>query len=336
MALCGCASWQRAPLDATAGLYDEATLRYEIDAAKLGTPMVAARVEAQQVSYDAIPTTPVAGQCTGVLVVEYPCAEAAPGMARATVEVHAAEARIVAGENMAAALWRRVRRRAGGGGQTHEKWVLDIPRSQLDAVVERLNQGGFFGEQAEVPGGVELAVTLSGAKTKKTWTQLPELDALVTRVRGQGQLVEYERPAGAARWGSLDRLLAARAAEERRTGSLWPTGTAPQIAARVPGGAFPMPSSPAMSAPAMVAARPQVSAVQPVSYLAPVQGQPAGGNLGSPQPEIVPLPPVGGAAALVAPAAKPANVPPEMPLSAVGAPVGDVARLPSPPANVWR
>ena len=90
----GCANWRQAPLQATAGIYDRATLRYESDAAAQGVALPVARVDRSQVTYEALPTVPIHGQCRSTLLVEYPHPDGRAGMAQATVELTAAAPRL--------------------------------------------------------------------------------------------------------------------------------------------------------------------------------------------------------------------------------------------------
>jgi hypothetical protein len=55
-------------------------------------------------------------------------------------------------------------------------------------IVSRLHTSGYFAgyEKAE---GTEIETELDGSKVSKSWHQIPEMDALVVRVRTEGRLV---------------------------------------------------------------------------------------------------------------------------------------------------
>ncbi|MBX7168304.1 MAG: hypothetical protein K1X74_18355 [Pirellulales bacterium] len=298
----GCSSWRQAPLHATAGIYDQATLRYESDAATQGVALPVARVDRSQVSYEALPTSPVKGQCQSTLVLEYPHPKGHAGMARATVELQASPAQVVAGDASLTSgepkpWWQFDWPGRRKPPQVYEKWVLDVPRAQVDQVLDRLNQAGYFDRDLKASdSGVELAVTLSDKRTKKAWRSVPELEALAQQARLQGQLVGYERN-GTLPTGPFNPALLPRSAQPQvvqqsalRAGS--------QFAAARPALAANMPTR----LPPVAAGVSTAAAVQPASYQSPQ-------NAGR-------------------------VAPPELPL--VPQTVGGVARLPSPPAGIWR
>lgn len=193
----GCANRsQQMPLDASAGLYDRATLEYRLDAGRLNSPLAVARIEGQLVSYDQLASPPVADHCIGTLKIQYPHPEGRLSAARVTLEV-VAQAHASAAAAGANVTWWRRWLPGGSSPATHpaasEVWQLDIPKGELDALVARLQGQGFFEAAAPAGSGVQLSLNLNAAHLSKPWTPVPELDTLMLRARSQGRLVNYTR-----------------------------------------------------------------------------------------------------------------------------------------------
>ena len=70
-------------------------------------------------------------------------------------------------------------------GETYSE--LDLPKSELDAILAELNSHGFFAEHGR-PSDAEsqLEVRLNRRWTSKRWGYVPALDALTTRVCEEG------------------------------------------------------------------------------------------------------------------------------------------------------
>ena len=78
-----------------------------------------------------------------------------------------------------------------------EVWLLDLPESQIDTIVARLENSNFFNKRIRVPHPeIFLAARIDkrGA-VGKNYNAVTELDALVLRVRQEGQLVSSSRSA---------------------------------------------------------------------------------------------------------------------------------------------
>lgn len=196
--LSGCASWPQAkpPLDASAGLFDSATLVYRLDASRLGVPLAVARVEGQRVAYEELASGPRPGESTGTLQLTYPHPSGRANLAQAKVIIESGAA-----ATDDATPWFLNRALAQPQSVAREVWVLDITRNELGALVQTLQNVGFFQEGA-FKGGVEITAQLNLTKIKKDWQPVPQLDELMRRVRSQGQLVSYSR-------GQADRPLPA-------------------------------------------------------------------------------------------------------------------------------
>lgn len=173
----GCNSLpSRVPLDAKAGLYEKAVLSYRVDAGQLSIPLAVSRIEGQMVSYDEVPSAATPNRSTGLLLLTYPHPAERAGMVEAKVVI-------------ACAVDIKSNQPAG----FREEWVLDIPKSELDTLYAQLRGLSFFSASPHPTPGIEITSTLNGKKVQKLWQTVPEFEALMQRVRRDGQLAAYER-----------------------------------------------------------------------------------------------------------------------------------------------
>jgi hypothetical protein len=192
-AVAGCSVFKsgNVPLDSSAGLFDKARLRYEVDTDRVNSTAAPRRGEGQLVSYQqqATPRLPVNARAS--VDIRYPHPNKREGMAQVQVRIksHAGK------KSAEAPAWKRwwlstrdVLPGWNDAGSANETWVLDIPKSELATIVSRLNTSGYFAgyEKSE---GTEIVTELDGSKVAKSWHQVPEIDALVMRVRTEGRLV---------------------------------------------------------------------------------------------------------------------------------------------------
>lgn len=204
--LSGCAGPRGSQVrrDAAAALYDRATLQYELDASELNLPLALTQVEGQLVSYESIPSHPIPGTTRGKLTVSYPHPNGQPGLALARVDITSD----IAGDTASVApppsglgqavrkLGRSARDTITGddSGAIAESWELTISKAELDAVVIGLNKSGYFNDLEPGGTGATISAKLDGGRLEQRWEPVPELDALMRRVRNDGQLVAYRRP----------------------------------------------------------------------------------------------------------------------------------------------
>ena len=208
----GCASmpWEKVPLDAATGLYETASLTYRVDAGTLQQPLDVLKLEAQQVSYEQVASSPLPEQTTGTLTVTYPHPAGRVGMAQARFALSSISQATKSEKKSSSwnplSLAKSKKQPAapqpqtevqGGQPELYECWVLDITSAESDQLFNVLANQGFY--QTDRPGakGVQLSARINGKEQHKTWDQTPEFNALIQRIRRDGQLVAYNRPAAA-------------------------------------------------------------------------------------------------------------------------------------------
>ncbi len=81
-----------------------------------------------------------------------------------------------------------------------EIWVLDVPRQQVDELIDELKRAGYFTPQQRTQPGTQLEVEVDRVHSVKAWTPEPRLDDFVSRVRNEGTLMGF----------TSDRLAAAK------------------------------------------------------------------------------------------------------------------------------
>lgn len=177
------------------GLYRSALVSYQVDAGGVSPSNAAGR----QVSFQAPP--PESQAPARRLSIQYPHPRGLAGLALAEVVIESAAPEPAAGGTSAWRRWiaaaDRAARNTLPGVQwadgVEEAWALDIPRSDLDRVLARLAEAGYFHGRPGAGDEVELSATLDGASLNKRWGRVGELEALMERVRQEGQLVSYTR-----------------------------------------------------------------------------------------------------------------------------------------------
>ncbi len=203
----GCSSlpWAKVPLDATAGFYDSASLTYRVDAGALQQSLDVSRVERQQVSYEQVASSPQANQSIGTLSVIYPHPLGRSGLAQAQFTLASG---VPGNSASGTSRWNPFKKKkpvqqlslstAGPLGEIEERWALDVPVNESNQLFKMLATQGFY--ETERPGavGVQLSARINGREVSKNWDQVPELNALVLRVRREGQLIAYHRASAAA------------------------------------------------------------------------------------------------------------------------------------------
>jgi hypothetical protein len=215
LALCltsGCGSlsvavpWKKMPLDASAGFYESASIVYRLDAGKMEQPLDVARVEGQKILFEQVASSPLADQSIGTLTVTFPHPGGRPGLAQAKFAIDSIPGK--APKPAATRRWNPLSRKPPGPPaptslvtsqpEVHEMWVLDIPAAESDQYFKLLAAQSFYNTERPGTGAAQLTVTINGSQVRKPWEQVPQFGALAQRVRRDGRLVAYSRPAAQA------------------------------------------------------------------------------------------------------------------------------------------
>lgn len=198
--------WKKMPLDASAGFYESASIVYRLDAGKMEQPLDVARVEGQKILFEQVASSPLADQSIGTLTVTYPHPGGRAGLAQAKFAIDSLPGKTP--KTTATGGWNPLSRKppnppAPKGLVTtqpeiHEMWVLDIPAAESDQYFKLLAAQSFYNTERPGTGAAQLTVTINGNQVQKPWEQVPQLGALAQRVRRDGRLVAYSRPAAQA------------------------------------------------------------------------------------------------------------------------------------------
>lgn len=203
----GCESLQprSVQIDAASGRYQSAQLTYQLDTGRLSQPVQTARIAGQQVSYQQQPSSPLPDRSLARLSVQYPHPRGKADFALAEVIIESDPRPVKGSSGVDKSSWQRFTSAFSEamndilpgmkyGDGVREAWALDIPKSDLDQLVGELANSGYFSYGPETKPGIEVFTRLDGKIIRKTWRQVPALDAFIERVRHEGQLVSYKRP----------------------------------------------------------------------------------------------------------------------------------------------
>jgi hypothetical protein len=198
--------WKKMPLDASAGFYESANIVYRLDAGKMEQPLDVARVEGQKILFEQVASSPLAEQSIGTLTVTYPHPGGRPGVAQVKFAIDSIPGK--APKPAATRSWNPLSRKpptppkptalVTSQPEIHEMWVLDIPAAESDQYFKLLAAQSFYNTERPGTGAAQLTVTINGSQVRKPWEQVPQLGALAQRVRRDGRLVAYSRPAAQA------------------------------------------------------------------------------------------------------------------------------------------
>ncbi len=178
----------------------EVDISYRLDASQLNIPVAVTRVEGQLVSYDKVAGSLSPDRTVGSLRILFPCADAPPGYARAEVQIDAAplpKTMQIDEPAQGSASWyqRLSPPRESTATVSHETWALNLPKAELDQLLGVLATPGSVTtvKQAQ-SAGAALTTHFNGHHCQGACRPVPELDALMRRIRDHGQLVAYSRP----------------------------------------------------------------------------------------------------------------------------------------------
>lgn len=187
-AMAGCSGLRSKPLlDSAAGMFDKAELSYRVETARVDP--AAPRVEGQLVSYQPDAGKPLPAGSVADVQIAFPHPQKREGYAQVTVRLFDAPS---AGDTGRLGQWWKSSLKwtgLSGEGVPQETWVLDLPQNELAGIINDLHNSGFFTSYDKPTEGARIQTQLDGAKVNKTWRQVPQLDALIVRVRSQGRLL---------------------------------------------------------------------------------------------------------------------------------------------------
>lgn len=193
LATAGCSALKpEIPLDASAGMFDRASIAYRVEAARINTARPAAR-EGQLVSYTTAPSAPLPANSVASVQVKYPHPDKKPGAAQVVVRIEDAA-------GTSAWSWKHWLAVASGHryeNRALETWTLDIPHNEVAQIVNGLQTAGYFQDYEKSADAARVETELDGVEMNKSWRQVPELDALIVRVRTEGRLIASLKAPGA-------------------------------------------------------------------------------------------------------------------------------------------
>jgi hypothetical protein len=181
---------------------ETAEIEYRLDASQLHAPVAVARVEGQQVCYDEVASSLLPDRTVGTLKIVYPSADAPAGFARAEVRVTSDSLPKMPQVDEASSKGRGWLSRFGKPHDTDtsvkETWAFDLPKQDLDALLNRLaTPGSVTIPKKGDPAAGNISTLFNDRRSAGSCQPIPELDALMRKVRNEGQLVAYSKPLSA-------------------------------------------------------------------------------------------------------------------------------------------
>lgn len=187
-AMAGCSAFNRGKprLDSSAGMFDQAEVSYRVDAARLNAM---SRPEGQLVSYQPDSAAKLPAGAEAEVEIVFPHPDKREGYAEVTVRVFGNKNN--SEEGRFSQWWKSGLKMSGFSASSValEVWALDVPQNDVAGIINSLHNTGYFTSYDKPAEGVKIETVLDGAKVSKTWRQVPQLDALIVRVRTQGRLL---------------------------------------------------------------------------------------------------------------------------------------------------
>jgi hypothetical protein len=160
---------------------------YRVETAKLNAPP-RKPVEGQLVSYQPAVENRLPEDAVANVRIAYPHPEKRDGYAQVIVRFERSGKSAQSGRF--AKWWHSAKSRWSSSEESCETWVLDIPHNELAKLVNDLHNNGFFAGYKTAAEGTQVQAKLNDAKVvSKTWRQVPQLDALIYRVRNEGRRI---------------------------------------------------------------------------------------------------------------------------------------------------
>jgi hypothetical protein len=162
-------------------LYKALTVSYELDGASRGLPFTGAQlVTANYQEGEDHGAFAAANWARASLNLTYPHPEGKAGLVRATLRLSPQPSSGVVTATVAIPTDRR----------DEEIWILDLPRTEVDALVKDLVQGGMFSQGTPTQDASLEVRTEQGIMVRRTWSS-PALEELMVRVYHEGWLCGF-------------------------------------------------------------------------------------------------------------------------------------------------
>jgi hypothetical protein len=200
----GCSTFNRNDLadNSAAVPTPRVRLTYRTDSGRLNLASQNMRAAVQPASYAAPQTAALPPHTVSIVDIQYPHPGGRADCALVTV-VFEAGAEDDASPFDVSTLWNRI---AGGGSEGpstsnvpfREEWVTEIPKWHLETQIEKLKRSRFFRREKALSPQAFVAVETDGKHFGKKYRALPELDALILRIRQEGRLVSRSGAAAAS------------------------------------------------------------------------------------------------------------------------------------------
>jgi hypothetical protein len=173
----------------TAEQFNEVSIVYRTESDRVNLAAAGYSEPAQFVSLQQPSPGLLPNVTTTTLQIRHPHPDGIPGYACARVIVQPNGAEESEGRSM----WSRLfgssdnQSEANHNAQIVEAWLLDIPAWQVNGIMTKLQQQNFFRRAKVLDAEAFLAVKADGAGFAKNYRSVPELDALILRVRREGR-----------------------------------------------------------------------------------------------------------------------------------------------------
>lgn len=82
--------------------------------------------------------------------------------------------------------------RAAPEGAIRERWAMDLPKWQLDAILEDLRQQKYFLRSKTLSPESHLVTEIRDVRLRKDFLAVESLDAMIVRVREQGRCIDRQ------------------------------------------------------------------------------------------------------------------------------------------------
>jgi hypothetical protein len=194
---------------------ETAEIEYRLDASQLHAPVAVARVDGQQVCFEEVASSLLPDRTVGTLKIRYPCPDAPVGFARAEVQVTTDPLPKITALDEAKPQNRGWLSRFGKPHDAEtavkETWAFDLPKQDLDQLLNRLaTPGSVTIPKKGAPAAGNISTLFNDRRSAGSCEPIPELDALMRKVRNDGQLIAYSNPLPAGKQSEPASVIAFR------------------------------------------------------------------------------------------------------------------------------